>query len=317
MKLKLIALRTLVVTIVVATFCACGTVYKVPVTGRKQRLVVNDSEVLSLSFQQYNQYMQTAKLSTNATQTEMVKRVGQRIANAVTNYLSTNGYTSELANYQWEFNLVADGQANAWCLPGGKIVVYEGILPLTQTEAGLAVVMGHEVAHAVAKHSAEQMSSKYKAQYGGQILSSVLSSAGASSAAVTGASTLYSIGSSLTQLHYSRSNESEADHMGLVFTAMAGYNPNEAISFWQRMSERGSTSTPEFLSTHPSDEKRVKEIEKHLPDAMKYYNAAIGAATTTTTSSSTSKKTKTTNSQTTKTTKSTKSGTGGYTIGGK
>ncbi|MCR5820744.1 MAG: M48 family metallopeptidase [Bacteroidaceae bacterium] len=306
MKFKSTILRTWVVTFVVATFCSCGTVYKVPVTGRKQRLVVNDSEVLALSFQQYSQYMQSAKLSSNATQTAMVKRVGQRIANAVETYLNNNGYSSEVQKYQWEFNLVADGQANAWCLPGGKIVVYEGILPLTETEAGLAVVLGHEVAHAVARHSAEQMSSKYKAQYGGQILSSVLSSAGASSATVSSAATLYNLGNSLTQLSYSRSNESEADHMGLVFTAMAGYNPNEAISFWQRMSQRTSSSTPQFLSTHPSDEKRIENIKKHLPDAMNYYNATLSPTTAKSTKST--KSTKKTKKTTTKTT-------GGYRIG--
>ena len=272
----------MVTTLVVVTICACGTTSTVPVTGRKHKLLVDDEQVLSLSTQEYTKYMQTAKPSTDANNTAMVKRVGQRLATAVETYLSQNGYANELKNFQWEFNLVKDNQANAFCMPGGKIVVYEGILPLTQTEAGLAVVLGHEIAHAVAKHSAEQMSKQQRSQIGGGILSGVLTATGVNSDMATQATSIYGLGSNLAQLKYSRSNESEADHMGLIFSAMAGYDPNEATTFWQRMAQGSTSSTPAFLSTHPSDSKRISDIQKHLPEALRYYQATQKSGTATT-----------------------------------
>ena len=158
----------------------CGTSSTVPITGRKQNILVSDEQVLSLSNQQYQEYMNSAKVSTNATNTAMVKRCGQRLANAVVSYLQQNGMAQEVANYKWEFNLVQDNSVNAFCMPGGKIVVYEGLLPVTKDEASLAVVLGHEIAHAVAKHSAERMSNEIRKQYGGQILGAVLQGTGAS-----------------------------------------------------------------------------------------------------------------------------------------
>jgi len=281
----------IVMALAVIILASCGTTSTVPITGRKHKLLVDDAQMLSLSSQEYTSYMKSAKASTDATKTAQVKRVGQRLASAVETYLRNNGYAAELNNFKWEFNLVQDKSANAFCMPGGKIVVYEGILPLTQTDEGLAIVLGHEIAHAVAKHSAEQMSKEVRAQYGGQILSGVLAATGVSANATNTVTTLYGLGSSLGQLHYSRSNESEADWMGLVFAAMAGYDPNYAITFWQRMAQSSQSSTPAFLSSHPSDAQRISDIQKHLPEALQYYRQATGnGAAATTTTNTTSKK---------------------------
>lgn len=226
------AIKTIFATTLAALFMAsCGSTSTVPVTGRKQHLLVSDEQVLSLSSKEYTDYMKTAKPSTNATNTAMVKRVGQRLASAVEKYLTEHNQSAELKNYSWEFNLVQDNTANAFCMPGGKIVVYEGILPITQNESALAIVLGHEIAHAVAKHSAEQLSKQMRSQYGQQILGAVLTSAGASSTTSAVAQNVFGLGSQFSSLHYSRNNESEADHMGLIFAAMAGYDPNVAISF--------------------------------------------------------------------------------------
>jgi predicted Zn-dependent protease len=218
--------------------------------------------------------MQTAKASTNATNTAMVKRVGQRLANAVETYLRNNGMSSEINNFKWEFNLVQDKSVNAFCMPGGKIVVYEGLLPVTQNEASLAVVLGHEIAHAVAKHSAEQMSKQMRQQYGTQIGSGVLSALGVGSDVTSMASSVAGQLFSFKNLKYSRDNESEADHMGLIFAAMAGYDPNVAVSFWKRMAAQGSSSSSDLFSDHPSDSKRIAAIQNEMPEALKYYQAS-------------------------------------------
>ena len=261
---------------------ACGTTNVVPITGRKQRINVDEASTLSLSNQEYHNYISQAKLSTNATSNALVKKVGQKLANAVETYLRNNGYEAEVQNYNWEFNLVADNQANAFCMPGGKIVVYEGILPITQNETGLAIVLGHEIAHAVAKHSAEQMTKQQNQELLGGVVNSVLGSVAGSNTAST-LSQLYGLGSQMATLSYSRKHENEADHIGLIFAAMAGYDPNEALTFWQRMAASSSNSTPEFLSTHPSDATRIANIQKLLPQALQYYNAATGRTNTTTT----------------------------------
>lgn len=264
--------RVLCGLVVAATLAACGASETVPITGRKHRLLVSDSEILGLSTQEYTKYMQTAKPSTNKTNTAMVQRVGQKLATAVETYLRGHGYAAEVQNFKWEFNLVQDKQVNAFCMPGGKIVVYEGILPVTQDENGLAIVLGHEIAHAVAKHSAEQMSKQQRAKMGSQVIGSLATSGvmGPNTASTVGS--LYGLGSNLAQLKYSRSNESEADYMGLVFAAMAGYDPNGAIAFWQRMASlSGGSSQPSFLSTHPSDAKRISDLQARMPEAMKYY----------------------------------------------
>lgn len=267
-------------SLVAALLVSCGTTSTVPITGRKQSLMVSDQQVLSLSNQQYQQYMKTAKPSTNKTNTEMVKRVGQKLATAVTNFLNSNGLSNEVANYQWEFNLVQEQQVNAFCMPGGKIVVYEGLLPVTQDETSLAIVLGHEVAHAVAKHSAEQMSTQIKQQYGAQALSVLMAGAGASSGLQNIAGTVFGLGAQGASAKYSRNHESEADHLGIIFAAMAGYNPDAAVTFWQRMSAATGGGSTSWLSTHPSDATRIKQIQGWLPEARQYYNSGSGTTTT-------------------------------------
>lgn len=263
-------IKVLVAAMVSAVLVGCGTASTVPITGRTQRLLVSDAEINSMALQQYQQTLGSSKLSTNAANTAMVKRVGQNLATAVVNYLQRNGLANEVGNYAWEFNLVQDKQANAWCMPGGKIVVYEGLLPVTQDEASLAIVLGHEIAHAVAKHSAERLSNAYKEQYGVQIAGSVLGSAGLSEGTQQLIALGHSLGSQLYTSGFSRKQESEADHMGLIFAAMAGYDPQVAISFWQRMAAQGSGSASIF-SDHPSDATRISNIQKWMPEALKYY----------------------------------------------
>lgn len=281
--------RTLLIAALALLSAACGTTNTVPITGRKTRLLVGDAEILSLSTQQYQEYMSSAKVSTNQTNTAMVKRVGQRLATAVETFLANNGYAEEVQNFQWEFNLVADNQANAFCMPGGKIVVYEGMLPLTQDEASLAIVVGHEIAHAVAKHSAEQLSKQtrqqYAAQIGGSVLSSVASAKGLGSYTQL-LDLVAQTGFNFANLKYSRDNETEADRLGLIFAAMAGYDPQVAIPFWERMAASSTSTTSELLSDHPSDEKRIAELQKRMPEALQYYTPP----TTTTTKKTTKKK---------------------------
>ena len=244
-------IQLILLTAITLLMTACGTTQTVPLTGRKHRISVSDEQLLSLSQQQYSTYMQKAKKSTNAANTQMVVRVGRNLANAVETYLRNNGFASEVNNFHWEFNLIQDPQANAFCMPGGKIVVFEGILPYTQNEASLAIVLGHEIAHAVAKHSAEQMTKQQNQGVATTVLGSVLGAvAGQDAANVAGQ--IAGTGFSLLNLKYSRKDESEADYMGLIFAAMAGYDPANAITFWQRMSSSGSQSTQEWLSDHPS-----------------------------------------------------------------
>jgi predicted Zn-dependent protease len=249
----------------------CGTTSTVPITGRQQKLMVSDGEVLSLATQQYQEFMKTAKKSANTANTNMVKRVGQKLSQAVVNYLRSNGLAAEVQNYAWEFNLVQDKQVNAWCMPGGKIVVYEGLLPVTQDEASLAIVLGHEIAHAVAKHSAEQMSTQVTQQYGLQIGTTLAGLLGMGQNTQSIVQAIVAQGFNFKNLKYSRDHENEADHMGLIFAAMAGYNPQVAISFWQRMSAASNNQTAEFLSDHPSDATRIKNIQGWMPEALKYY----------------------------------------------
>ena len=270
--------KTLLLGMAAALMVSCGTTSTVPITGRTQNLLVSDAEINSMALQQYQKTIQSSKLSTNATNTAMVKRVGERLATAVVNYLKQNGLASEVNNYAWEFNLVQDNQVNAWCMPGGKIVVYEGLLPVTQNEASLAIVLGHEIAHAVAKHSAEQLSNAYKNQYGTQILGAVLQGAGVSQGTQQLVALGQSLGSQLWTSGFSRKQESEADHMGLIFAAMAGYDPQVAVNFWQRMAAQGSGSSSIF-SDHPSDATRIKNIQGWMPEALKYYKGSSKTAT--------------------------------------
>jgi predicted Zn-dependent protease len=247
-------------------FYACSTV---AITGRKQLSLVSDTEIMSLSLQEYGDFMKTAQRSTDRTNTALVVEVGQKLAGAVNNYYVSQGQASPAKDYAWEFNLVKDAQVNAFCLPGGKIVVYEGILPYTKTETGLAVVLGHEIAHAIAKHANERVSQQLVTQYGAALLSELVSNKSDLTKSLIGMA--YGMGTQYgVLLPFSRTQELEADHLGLIFMAIAGYDPREAIPFWQRMATQGA-SVPEFLSTHPSDATRINAISDELQEALRYY----------------------------------------------
>jgi predicted Zn-dependent protease len=234
--------------------------------------------MLQMSFDQYGQFLEENVISADKEKTEMVKRVGQNIQKAVEQYFFDNGLEDELTNYDWEFNLVESNEVNAWCMPGGKVVFYTGILPLTRDENGLAVVMGHEIAHAIAEHGNERMSQGLMAQLGGIALAAAVSEKPEQTQELW--MTAFGAGTQLgVLLPFSRLHESEADHLGLIFMSMAGYNPNHAISFWRRMAEmKGEQAPPEFISTHPSDDNRITQIEKLIPKALIYYNAAVPAS---------------------------------------
>lgn len=267
-------------------FAACSAV---PITGRKQVNLVSNTEVLSASLTQYRSYMSSATAVRGTKQAEMVERVGKRIATATEAYLRANGLGAEIDNYAWEFNLVKDNEVNAFCMPGGKIVVYEGILKYIHKEDDLAVVLGHEVAHAVAKHSNERMSQQLLAQYGGVALGVVL---GSKSKEVQNlAAQVYGLGAQFgVMLPFSRKHETEADYMGLVLMTMAGYQPEASIGFWQRMSEGKSSAVPEIMSTHPSDESRIAALKKAIPMVKKNFQVVPSIVTTTPPTSPTKKK---------------------------
>ena len=246
---------------------ACSTV---PVTGRQQLSLVSDAEMLSMSTQEYNDFLKNNKVvPAGDPRTVMVKRVGRNIQSAVEQYYRQNNLS--LSGYGWEFNLVDNKDANAWCMPGGKVVIYTGILPVTSNEVGLAVVMGHEIAHAVAGHGDERMSQGLLAQLGGAALSQALSQKPEQTQQLW--MTAFGVGVQYgAVLPFSRVQEKEADRLGLIFMAMAGYNPSQALTFWERMERNNKgQAPPEFMSTHPSDETRIAKIREALPEAMGYY----------------------------------------------
>jgi len=253
------------------TVISCSTV---PLTGRRQLSLVPESEMISLSLTEYGKFISANKLSTDKNKVDMVKRVGERIAKAVESYMDSKGLSKNLEGYKWEFNLVEDPTVNAWCMSGGKVVVYTGLFPLTQSEAGLATVLGHEISHAVARHGSERMSDQMLLQLGGTALSASLAQKPEQTRQIALAA--FGVGSQVgVILPFSRQNEYEADYMGLIFMAMAGYDPHESIPFWQRMASKGGTKQPEFLSTHPVDQNRIDRLKQKMPDAMAYYNKAI------------------------------------------
>lgn len=260
--------KTILFLLAVSLFYACATV---AVTGRKQLSLVSNAEIIPMSAQQYQEVIKKGPLSTNKEQTEMIRRVGTRVQKAVEQYMATKGASSELEGFNWEFNLIDDPKTvNAWCMPGGKVAFYTAILPICKDEDGVAVVMGHEVAHAIANHGRERMSQGLVEQFG----LSTLGAAMGQNPTATQQLLMQAIGmgSNLGMLKFSRSHESEADHIGLIFMSMAGYDPNTAPKFWQRMTEMsGGQQPPEFLSTHPSHETRVKDLEGWIPEAMQYY----------------------------------------------
>lgn len=247
---------------------SCTTV---PLTGRKQLNIIPGSQMLSLSDQQYTDFIKSNKISADKKNTAMVNTVGRKIAAAVEQYMTQNGMADQLQGYKWEFNLVESKEINAWCMPGGKVVVYTGILPLTKDETGLAVVLGHEISHAVAQHGDERMSQGLIAQLGGMALQEALSSKPQETQALW--MSAFGVGAQYgALLPFSRTQESEADHLGLIFMAMAGYDPQKALDFWTRMAQQSQGSAPpEFLSDHPSDQNRIDAIKNELPEAQKYY----------------------------------------------
>jgi predicted Zn-dependent protease len=260
--------RYVFVVIIAVLMTACSTV---PVTGRSQLNIIPGSSMMSMSAEQYGTFLKENKLSQNQQQTAMVKRVGARIQDAVERYFRSSGLQDYLNNYKWEFNLVDDKQVNAWCMPGGKVVVYSGILPVARDDAGLAVVMGHEIAHAIAEHGNERMSQGLIAQLGGVALSTALSTKPEATRQLWmtayGAGTQYG-----ALLPYSRMQESEADQLGLVFMTMAGYDPDVAVGFWERMAAQKAGQAPaEFMSTHPSDATRIANIKRLIPSVVQKY----------------------------------------------
>jgi predicted Zn-dependent protease len=247
---------------------ACSTV---PLTGRQQLDLVPSGQIMAMSAEQYKEVMDEHTVVTGTSEARMVAEIGNRIRKAVEQYLASQEQSDLLEGYAWEFNLIEDDTANAWAMPGGKVAVHTGMLPVAEDETGLATVMGHEVAHAVARHGNERMSQGLLTQLGGMALGAALSQNPSQTNQLFMAA--YGIGTQVgVLLPYSRLQESEADQLGLIFMAMAGYDPRKAVDFWQRMAAKGSgEAPPEFLSTHPSHDTRINQIEDHLPEAMKYY----------------------------------------------
>jgi len=246
---------------------ACATV---PLTGRKQLSLIPESQMMAMSYQQYDQVLDESKVSDDAEATAMIRRVGLRIQAAVERYFQQTGHLEHLDGYRWEFNLIESDQANAWCMPGGKVAFYTGILPICRDDTGVAVVMGHEIAHAVARHGGERMSQQLAVQMGGMALSEAVKNEPETTQAIY--LSVFAVGAQFgALLPYSRTHESEADHLGLIFMAMAGYDPREAPKFWQRMGADGGGKPPEFMSTHPSDETRIRQLSEWMPEALGYY----------------------------------------------
>ena len=257
-----------IVFVLCALLAACATV---PLTERKSLNLIPSSELLSLSDQQYTEVLGESKLSTDRQKVRMVNRVGTRIAGAAEEFLRESQAEDKIANYQWEFNVIEDDKTvNAWCMPGGKVAVYTGIFPYTRNETGLAVVVGHEVAHAIAEHGNERMSQALLAQLGAVALAVALEEQPEETQQLFMAA--YGVTANVAALlPYSRLHENEADRIGLTLMAKAGYNPNEAVRFWQRMNEQGGSRPPTFLSTHPAPESRIEKIKSFIPEAMRHY----------------------------------------------
>ncbi|MGF1584741.1 MAG: M48 family metallopeptidase [Bacteroidales bacterium] len=257
----------LTILLFLVTSYSCNTVL---LSERRQVAFLPESMLVEMSLTNYNDFLSGHRLSSDSRQTEMVKNSGTRIAEAVESYLREQGLESRINEFKWEFNLIDEDVPNAWAMPGGKIVFYSGIMPITRDESGVAVVMGHEIAHVVARHGNERMSQQLLLQTGGLALSVALKEKPEQTRNMF--LTAYGLGSTAgVSLPYSRAHEIEADQLGLIFMAMAGYDPAEAVSFWERMSNLSGNSPPEFLSTHPSSESRIREMKNFLPEAARYY----------------------------------------------
>lgn len=264
--------KVISLAVVFLFIASCSTV---PITGRKRINIVSDSQILPVSFEQYAGFLKEHKISTDVKMSNEVRNVGINISRAVDKFMRANGMVSEANNYRWEFNLIDDKTVNAWCMPGGKVVFYTGILPICENTDGIAAVMGHEVAHAFAKHGQERMTSAYGQQLGGIAVALGTGKKDPKSRELW--NTIYGVGSTVGMLAFSRTHETEADKLGMVFMVMAGYKPEEAINVWIRMSQRASGGAPpEFLSTHPSNKTRINNLKNYLPTAValaKKYNA--------------------------------------------
>lgn len=262
--------RILTLFIAAAAMVSCS---QNAITGRNQLKLVSEQELQSMATQQYQQFLSENKV-VNASadrDAEMVRRIGNRIANGIKQYFQSKGQADALDGYKWQFNLVQDNAANAWCMPGGKVVVYTGLLPITQNEAALAVVLGHEIAHAVLAHGNERMSQGLVQQLGGAALSVAVANKPAATQNLF--LNAYGVGSQVgLLLPFSRKQELEADRYGLIFAAISGYNPREAIPLWQRMEQASNgQKPPEFLSTHPSEGTRIEQLQKYMSEALQYY----------------------------------------------
>lgn len=259
--------KFLIVCVLAVGIAGCATV---PITGRKQLLMLPESEMMQMSLTSYQDFLKENKLSTDVAGTKRVKEVGRRIAAAVEQYMRSQGLASRIEGFHWEFNLVASKEMNAWCMPGGKVVFYEGILPVCQTDAGIAVVMGHEIAHAIARHSNERMSQQMLLEAGNAAAAYALKNKSETTQALFGAA--IGLGSNYgIILPFSRKQESEADRLGLIFMTIAGYDPQEAVRFWTRMAAASAgQKQPEFMSTHPSDERRIANLQAEIAEALKY-----------------------------------------------
>ena len=247
-------------------FMNCGTN---PFTGKSTLALVPNSQILPMSFEQYNKVLEEAKVINDTDDAMMIKRVGQKIANASERYLQENGYENYTDNYKWEFNLIDDDQVNAWAMPGGKIAFYTGILPIAENETGVAAIMGHEVAHALANHGQQRMSASQIQQTVGAVGTIALGNEDQQTQELF--STAYGVGSQIgVMLPFSRKHETEADEIGIKLMAIAGYNPDEAAELWKRMkANSGGNSPPQFLSTHPSNDERIKNLQNMAPEARK------------------------------------------------
>jgi predicted Zn-dependent protease len=267
--------RITLVFILAATLIACSTN---PVTQRRAFTLVSEQELQAMATQEYRQFLSTNRVVSPSADrdAEMVRRVGQRLASAVQSYYRAQNIASELEGYKWEFNLVNNQEANAWAMPGGKVVVYSGLLKITQNEAALANVLGHEISHAIFQHGNERMSQGLAQQLGGVALSVAMSNQPAATQNLF--MQAYGVGSQVgVLLPFSRKHELEADRFGMRWAAMAGYNPREAINLWKRMSQMSNGQRPpEFLSTHPAEERRIEQLEKYLSEALQYYKPGGG-----------------------------------------
>jgi predicted Zn-dependent protease len=267
MKLKHVLLTGVLATALIA--CVTN-----PITGRKSIQLANNSEIAAMALQEYKTTLSKSKVVTNTTDAKKIQTVGQRIKNAAENYYRAIGREADLQNYNWEFNLIEDKQLNAWCMPGGKVAFYTGIIPTCKDETGVAVVMGHEVSHALAGHGNERISQSMLAQGIGQFSGAAISNQKISQIF----SQVYPIGAQAALLKYGRNQELEADEMGLYLMSMAGYDPRQAKPFWERMEAQssGSQKQPEFLSTHPSPDHRRADLDKHMTKALDFYKKAGG-----------------------------------------